>query len=56
MIASTVCVLLLMIISAAVCLMQYANGKKNRSLMWGLIVAYWFVLTIKNLIDWIRLI
>lgn len=48
---SAICVLLLMLIAAVVSVMQYMNGRKNMSLMWGWIVAYWVVLTIKNFFD-----
>ncbi len=49
--ASKMLVLVLVLIAAVVSAMQYAFGRKNHGVMWGLIVAYWAVLTIKNICD-----
>ncbi len=51
---SAILVLLLALIAAIVSAMQYVNGKRNHRIMWGFIVAYWVVLTIKNVCDLIR--
>ena len=48
---SAILVLALALIAAIVSAMQYANGKRNHSVMWVFIVAYWVVLTIKNVCD-----
>lgn len=49
--ASAILVLILALIAAAVSVMQWVNGKRNHSVMWAFIVAYWVVLTIKNVCD-----
>ena len=48
---SAVLVLILAMIAGIVSAMQWVNGKRNHSIMWGFIVAYWVVLTIKNVCD-----
>ena len=51
---SAILVLLLALIAAIVSAMQYVNGKQNHSIMWVFIMAYWVVLTIKNVCDLMR--
>jgi hypothetical protein len=48
---SAVLVLILAVIAGIVSAMQWVNGQRNKSIMWAFIVAYWVVLTIKNVCD-----
>lgn len=52
---SQICVLLLMIVAACVSVFQWAVADRAKSTMWGWIVAYWFILTLKNLFDLLKI-
>lgn len=53
MTASAYCVLGLMVIALVVTVLQWINGAPRKSFMWGCIVLYWALLTVKNLLDFI---
>ena len=48
---TTILIILLAIIAGYVSYRQYKYGNKENSITWAFIVAYWVVLTIKNLCD-----
>lgn len=52
---SHICVLLLMIVAGCVSVFQWAVADRAKSTVWAWIVAYWFILTVKNFFDLLNL-
>ena len=48
---TTILIILLALIAGYVSYRQYKYGNRENGLTWAFIVAYWVVLTIKNLCD-----
>ena len=48
---TTILIILLALIAGYVSYRQYRYGNKENAITWAFIVAYWVVLTIKNLCD-----